>query len=105
MSGVCVCFVFFFSNLDNEFHDHLLRDNKCESINQGGQCGSGILSSRALGKLQSKVNNLKGTDGSLNSAYRLKITFVRDKQSLGINDCITVFWISSTLSGGVSLLL
>lgn len=52
MSGV----FFFFIALDNELHDHLLRDTKCENINQGGQCGSGILSYGVLGKLQSKVN-------------------------------------------------
>ncbi|XP_073347697.1 suppression of tumorigenicity 18 protein [Pagrus major] len=43
--------------VDNELHDHLLRDKKCESINQGGQCGSGTLSYGALGKLQSKMDS------------------------------------------------
>lgn len=90
-----MCLVFFFSVLDNELHDHLLRDTKCESINQGGQCGSRFLSYRALGKLQSKVNNRTqtGLGRSLNATYKVKITFVRDKKkkSLGINDCVTVF--------------
>ncbi|GLD51005.1 suppression of tumorigenicity 18 protein isoform X4, partial [Lates japonicus] len=43
--------------VDNELHDRLLSDKKCESINQGGQCGSGILSYRTLGKLQSKMDS------------------------------------------------
>lgn len=50
--------LFFFPVLDNELQDHLLKDNKCESINKGGQCGSGILSDKEFGKLQSKVNSL-----------------------------------------------
>ncbi|XP_036939053.1 suppression of tumorigenicity 18 protein isoform X3 [Acanthopagrus latus] len=43
--------------VDNELHDHLLRDTKCESVDQGGQCGSGILSYGVLGKLQSKMDS------------------------------------------------
>lgn len=54
-----------FSVSDNELHDHLLRDKKCESINQGGECGSGISSYRALGKLQSKVNNVTPNRASI----------------------------------------
>lgn len=48
----------FFPFLDNELHDHLLKDNKCKSINKSGQCGSGIFSYKEFGKLQSKVNSL-----------------------------------------------
>lgn len=75
-----------YSVIDNELHDRLLSDKKCESINQGGQCGSGILSYRALGKLQSKVNNQTqtGLRQSFNSKYKVeKITFVRDKKVSG----------------------
>lgn len=54
-----LCLYFFF--IDNELHDHFLKDNKREIVNQGEQCGSGILVYRALGKLQSKVNNLSQT--------------------------------------------
>lgn len=45
-----------FSLTGNELNDHLLRDKKCESIDQVEQCGSGISSYRAPGKQQSKVN-------------------------------------------------
>lgn len=61
-----------FSITENELHDHLLRDKKCESINQGGQCGSGILSYKALGKQQSKVNI---TAQRLNSKDEVKNNF------------------------------
>ncbi|XP_068459974.1 suppression of tumorigenicity 18 protein isoform X3 [Clinocottus analis] len=43
--------------VDNELHDRLLRDYKCESIDQRGHCGSGILSYGALRKLQSKMDS------------------------------------------------
>lgn len=41
---------------ENELHDHLLREQKCASLNQSGKCGSGVLSFRELATLQSKVN-------------------------------------------------
>ncbi|KAI3374879.1 hypothetical protein L3Q82_021417 [Scortum barcoo] len=62
----------------DELHDHLLRYNKCESINQGGQCGSGILSYRALGKLQSKMDS-EGEEQTLKTS----------NSSTGLADCIT----------------
>ncbi|XP_008281262.1 suppression of tumorigenicity 18 protein [Stegastes partitus] len=43
--------------VDNELHDHFLRDNKRESVNRGEHSGSGVLSYRALGKLQSKMDS------------------------------------------------
>ncbi|KAM3866418.1 suppression of tumorigenicity 18 protein [Diretmus argenteus] len=43
--------------VENELHDHFLRAKDCERINQGGQCGSGSLSCRVLGKLQSKMDS------------------------------------------------
>ncbi|XP_029309907.1 suppression of tumorigenicity 18 protein isoform X4 [Cottoperca gobio] len=64
--------------VDNELHDHLLRDNKCESINQGGQCGSGISSYRALGELQSKMDS-EGEEQTLKTC----------NSSTGLSDCIT----------------
>ncbi len=93
----CVCFV-----LDDELHDHLLRVNKCESVNRGGQCGSGILSYGVLRKLQSKVRNQAEFKFCIESENNLS---VKDAKSQGMSDCVTVFWICSTLSGGVSLLL
>ncbi|XP_039671330.1 suppression of tumorigenicity 18 protein isoform X1 [Perca fluviatilis] len=62
--------------VDNELHDHLLRDNKGESINQGGQCGSGILSYRELGKLQSKMDS-EGEEQTVNTC----------NSSTGLADC------------------
>ncbi|XP_074507631.1 suppression of tumorigenicity 18 protein isoform X1 [Sebastes fasciatus] len=62
---------------NNELHDHLLRDNKCESINRGGQCGSGISSYRALGKLQSKMDS-EGEEQTLKTC----------NSSTGLADCI-----------------
>ena len=95
-------YLLFFYVIDDELDDHSLRENKCESINQRGQCGSGIFSYRALGKLQSKVN--KQTQTKLKyTTHLVKITLVRDTKSQ--NDCVTVFWISSMLSAAGSLLL
>ncbi|KAF1383768.1 hypothetical protein PFLUV_G00135260 [Perca fluviatilis] len=67
---------FWITALDNELHDHLLRDNKGESINQGGQCGSGILSYRELGKLQSKMDS-EGEEQTVNTC----------NSSTGLADC------------------
>ncbi|KAM7379450.1 hypothetical protein PAMP_004999 [Pampus punctatissimus] len=64
--------------VDNALHDHLLRDKKCESINQGGQCGSDILSYRVLGKQQSKMDS-DGEDQTLKTC----------NSSTGLADCIT----------------
>lgn len=95
-------YLLFFHVVDDALDDHFLREHKCESINQRGQCGSGIFSYRALGKLQSKVN--KQTQTKLKySTHFVKITLVRDKKSL--NGCVTVFWISSMLSAAGLLLL
>ncbi|XP_031720998.1 suppression of tumorigenicity 18 protein isoform X6 [Anarrhichthys ocellatus] len=63
---------------NNELHDHLLRDYKCEGINQRGQCGSGILSYGALGKLQSKMDST-GEEQTLKTC----------NGSTGLADCIT----------------
>ncbi|KAM3604221.1 uncharacterized protein V6R79_008035 [Siganus canaliculatus] len=63
--------------VDDELHDHILRDNKCESINQGGQKRSGILSNRALGKLQSKMDS-EGEEQTLKTTH----------SSTGLADCI-----------------
>ncbi|XP_063741218.1 suppression of tumorigenicity 18 protein isoform X3 [Eleginops maclovinus] len=63
---------------DDELDDHFLRENKCESINQGGQCGSGIFSNRALGKLQSKMDS-EGEEQTLKTC----------NSSAGLVDCIT----------------
>lgn len=100
---VCVLFFVFF--LDNELRDRLLKDNQCESVNQSGQCGSGISSYREFGKLQSKVNSLSERRQSFNTSTKVKMDVVRNKQSPGIDDCVTVLWVSSLVSGGVSLLL
>ncbi|XP_029380947.1 suppression of tumorigenicity 18 protein [Echeneis naucrates] len=62
--------------VDNELHDHLLRDKTCESINQGGQCGSGILSYRTLGNLQSKMDS-EGEEQTLKTC----------NSSAGLADC------------------
>ncbi|XP_069013634.1 suppression of tumorigenicity 18 protein isoform X2 [Embiotoca jacksoni] len=64
--------------VDNELHDHFLRGNKRESVNQGEQCGSGILSYVALGKLQSKMDS-EGEEQTLKSC----------NSSTGLADCIT----------------
>jgi len=63
-----------FSVIDNELHDHFLRDKNCERISRGEQSGSGILSYRALGKLQIMVSNLlqEGHRQSFNSKYKVK---------------------------------
>ncbi|XP_043989862.1 suppression of tumorigenicity 18 protein isoform X5 [Gambusia affinis] len=42
--------------VDNELHDHFLRENKLENSSRGEQCGSGILSFSAPGKPQSKMD-------------------------------------------------
>lgn len=100
-----VCMSVFCFFLDNELHDRLLKDNQCESVNQSGQCGSGISSYRELGKLQSKVNSLLERRQSFNTSTKVKMDVVRNKKSPGIDVCVTVLWVSSFLSGGVSLLL
>ncbi|XP_047446339.1 suppression of tumorigenicity 18 protein isoform X1 [Mugil cephalus] len=63
--------------VDNELHDHFLRENKCESVNQGEQCGSGILSYGALGKLQSEMDS-EGEEQTLKTC----------NSSTGLADCI-----------------
>ncbi|KAK2822509.1 hypothetical protein Q5P01_022574 [Channa striata] len=63
--------------VDNELHDQLLRDKTCESINQGGECGSGILSCGALGKLHSKMDS-EGEEQTLKTCH----------SSTGLADCI-----------------
>ncbi|XP_028988957.1 suppression of tumorigenicity 18 protein isoform X2 [Betta splendens] len=54
--------------VDDEVHDRLLRDKTCESINQGGECGSGSLSYTALGKPQSKMDS-DGEEQTLKSGH------------------------------------
>ncbi|XP_074544752.1 suppression of tumorigenicity 18 protein isoform X3 [Halichoeres trimaculatus] len=63
---------------NNELHDHLLRENKCEGINQTGQCGSGIVPDRELRKLQSKMDS-EGEEQTLKAC----------NGSAGLADCIT----------------
>lgn len=100
-----VCFFVFFPPPDNELHDRLLKENQCESVNQSGQCGSGISSYREFGKLQSKVNSLSARRQSFNTSTKVKMDVVRNKKSPGLDDCVTVLWVSSLVSGGVSLFL
>nr|XP_019955363.1 PREDICTED: suppression of tumorigenicity 18 protein isoform X3 [Paralichthys olivaceus] len=63
--------------VDNELRDWLLRDKKCESVNQGGQCGSGISSYRAFGKLQLKMES-DGEEQTLKTC----------NSSTGLADCM-----------------
>ncbi|XP_032422404.1 uncharacterized protein LOC116722287 isoform X2 [Xiphophorus hellerii] len=42
--------------VDNELHDHFLRENKLENNSRGERCGSGILSFSAPGKPQTKMD-------------------------------------------------
>ncbi|XP_030015886.1 suppression of tumorigenicity 18 protein isoform X3 [Sphaeramia orbicularis] len=64
--------------VENELHDRLLRDKTCESINQGGQCGSDILSYRELSKLQSKMDS-EGEEQILKTC----------NSNTGLADCVT----------------
>ncbi|XP_077956053.1 suppression of tumorigenicity 18 protein isoform X3 [Gasterosteus aculeatus] len=65
---------------DDELHDHLLRDYKCESIDRRGQFGAGISSYGALGKLPSKMDSegeeqtLRTRNGDTGSADRVAET-------------------------------
>uniref|UniRef100_A0A3Q1GBE6 ST18 C2H2C-type zinc finger transcription factor n=2 Tax=Acanthochromis polyacanthus TaxID=80966 RepID=A0A3Q1GBE6_9TELE len=62
--------------VDNELNDHFLRENKRESVNQGEQSGSGVLSYRALGKLQSEMDS-EGEEQTLKTC----------NSSTGLADC------------------
>ncbi|KAM6918374.1 suppression of tumorigenicity 18 protein isoform 2-T2 [Xenentodon cancila] len=64
--------------VDDELYDHVLRDNKRESVSWGEECESGILSYRALGKPQSKMDS-EGEEQTLKAC----------NGSTGLADCIT----------------
>ncbi|XP_041658419.1 suppression of tumorigenicity 18 protein isoform X2 [Cheilinus undulatus] len=64
--------------VDDDLHDQLLREGKCESNNQTGQCRAGCLSHRVLDKLQSKMDS-EGEEQTLKTC----------NGSTGLADCFT----------------
>ncbi|KAM9322809.1 suppression of tumorigenicity 18 protein [Pholidichthys leucotaenia] len=64
--------------VENELHSYFLKDNKCETANQGEVCGSGISSYRALGNLQFKMDS-EGEEQTLRTC----------NGSTGLADCTT----------------